>query len=384
MTAPSRPTTYAEALIAAKAIRAAAKVPSDPITVTQRVSGQIIDQRDRSAKYAKTAIRALWDAVDPYNDDQVQRFAQQAAKIMGAAQTAAGRIAAAGQSQQLASMGIKVSAVPSNPLNVRGQATIRRGKITVRQKTSTIDYISGNNAKVSNADMTTEAAFQRPAKAYRYAQSQGRDGNTHALDRIDSLVDSNLMLSQRLAQQEVLAKAVDLDKPGPKITGYRRVIHPEMSKGGTCGMCIAASTRIYRVSELLPIHDHCACTVAAVTEDHDPADEMNARDLADLYGKAGGNTVAHLKRTRYQVDEHGELGPVLVPKKAYRGKGYRKSRAKKSLGDLAKRNIGPLQERLDKLRAEGANEKSAKVQYLKRTISRLQLEVDAANTSRHR
>lgn len=49
--------------------------------------------------------------------------------------------------------------------------------------------------------------------------------------RIDTPIDDNLMLAQRIAQQKVLAKAVDLDRPDVKILGYRRIIHSELSRG---------------------------------------------------------------------------------------------------------------------------------------------------------
>ena len=81
-------------------------------------------------------------------------------------------------------------------------------------------------------------------------------------------------------------------------------------------MCIAAAERIYHIAELMPIHDRCKCTVAVVTEDHDPADELNKADLKQLYEDAGGTSAAHLKRTRYQVDEHGELGPDSCPSRS--------------------------------------------------------------------
>jgi hypothetical protein len=41
------------------------------------------------------------------------------------------------------------------------------------------------------------------------------------------------------------------------VTGYRRVIHPELSKSGTCGLCVAAADRIYYVDDLMPIHTNC-------------------------------------------------------------------------------------------------------------------------------
>ena len=50
---------------------------------------------------------------------------------------------------------------------------------------------------------------------------------------------------ERIAQQEVLAKAVDLDRPGVKILGYRRIIHPELSRGGRAGCASPAADRLY-------------------------------------------------------------------------------------------------------------------------------------------
>ena len=101
------------------------------------------------------------------------------------------------------------------------------------------------------------------------------------------------MLAQRIAQQEVLAKAVDLDRPGVKILGYRRIIHPELSRGGTCGLCIArrgsAVSRQRADADPQPL----LLPIAAVTEDHDPADVLNKADLTQLYSDAGGTSAAH-------------------------------------------------------------------------------------------
>lgn len=42
---------------------------------------------------------------------------------------------------------------------------------------------------------------------------------------------------------------------------YMRVPHPEASKSGTCGLCWAASMRLYSTSHLMPLHAHCHCSV---------------------------------------------------------------------------------------------------------------------------
>jgi hypothetical protein len=40
---------------------------------------------------------------------------------------------------------------------------------------------------------------------------------------------------------------------------------------------------------------------------------INARDLGRFYADAGGTSAEKLRETRYKVDEHGEIGPVLRP-----------------------------------------------------------------------
>lgn len=388
MTAPTAPLSYDQAVLAAAAIHAAqAAAVTDPVATLAATAEQIAAARDKSAAWAKGQIRRLWASVNPYNAAQVLAFSKQAAALMDSAQTAAGRVAAVGQAQQLAAAGIVVSPSPSLPIDVRAAgAEVKKGQLVLHQATSSVDYDGADRSvKVSKADMSTQGVFMRPAAVYRYAVSTDTphaDAVALAGQRIDDLVDDNLMLSQRLAQQQVLVQAVDLDtgktKSGPRVVGYRRVIHPEKSKGGSCGMCIAASDRIYHVAELLPIHTHCWCTVAAITEDHDPADDLNAVDLKQLYAHAGGNTVAHLKRTRYQVDEHGELGPVLVPQKAYRGAGYKGRGGKtgtpsakaESPADVARRNLPTFKATLDRLRAENNPADAPKIAYLERMVAK--------------
>ncbi len=360
---------------------------------------QIITARETAAAWAKSAIRQLWRHVNPYDDRQVQEFAARAADLMASAQTAAARVAAAGQTQQLAALGIRVTGTPTNPVDVRAAAvTIKRGQLHLDHRAATVDYSGKSVAvKVSAVNMTTAGVFERPAAQFRYIQSQGGlDAAGRSEQRIDDLVDTNLMLAQRLAQQQVLAQAVNLDdtgkhrgKRGATITGYRRVIHPELSRGGTCGMCIAASDRIYKVAELMPIHANCKCTIAPITETHDPADDVNVADLNRLYKEAGGTSVAHLKRTRYQVDEHGELGPVLVPQRKYKARtpgsktragntGISPDAKRESKADVAARHLPLLKKSLADLRARGLAENSPQISYHLAQIAKFEAELAAA------
>lgn len=394
----SPPATYQQALAIAAANISAQKASTttrqQARLVTAAAAESVIVTRERAAQHAKQVLGPLWAKVNPYNQQSVAAFAVQAARVMTAAQSAAARAASAGQVRQLSAVGVKADPAPTIPADVRARsATLDGGKLVLHRQRVTVDY-RGDSAHVRADDMTTRAVFERPAALYRYVVSQGgTDAAGQSVLRLDTLIDDNLMLAQRLAQQQVLAKAaaVNLDLPPgkrqPKIIGYRRVIHPELSRGGTCGMCIAASDRIYRVAQLLPIHAHCKCTIAAVTEEYDPADDLNAVDLGQLYKQAGGTSVAHLKRTRYQVDEHGELGPVLVPEKKYKPRtAASKKRAGKtgvtdanpeSAADIAARHLPLLRKSLADLRARGLTADSPQITYHLQQIAKFERELAA-------
>lgn len=148
--------------------------------------------------------------------------------------------------------------------------------------------------------------YQRPAVTVRYLDSiDAPEPVRQARTRVEVLARTDVQLAQREAARQVLTVV-------PEVVGYRRVVHPELSVGGTCGLCIAAADRTYSREELLPIHGRCHCTVAPIVGAQDPGQRLNAQDLAELYRAAGGTDAARLKRVRYDVVQHGELGPSLV------------------------------------------------------------------------
>lgn len=151
--------------------------------------------------------------------------------------------------------------------------------------------------------------WERPAEAYRYAISQGKNDTealAAAMNRAGHIAKADVVITARDAQIREFRRS-------EKVKGYRRVIHPELSKSGVCGMCIVAADRLYSLKELMPLHDGCNCTVAPVTARSDPGLKLNQQDLEELYSAAGGSTrkedLARLRITSY---EHGELGPTLV------------------------------------------------------------------------
>lgn len=209
-------------------------------------------------------------------------------------------------------------------------AVVRSGQVATSGLTSAyLDQVFANTGiqapgrvvlppqeQLRNVDPAEQ--WQRPAREYRRHVKDGLaelEAMARAEERAEAMARTDLSLAMRETSRQRLVAADD-------VIGYRRVIHPELSKTGTCGLCIAASDRLYRKAELLPLHDRCKCTVLPATADLDPGRTINDRDIKDLYAEAasaaGGSTAAALKRVRFVIVQHGELGPVLVVKGQHR------------------------------------------------------------------
>lgn len=93
--------------------------------------------------------------------------------------------------------------------------------------------------------------------------------------------------------------------------GFRRVVRPELSTTGTCGLCLVASDNRYSRSDLLPLHTRCRCDVMPITRDYDPV-ELNNVDLEALYEAAGSKQAGDLLNVKVLTEAHGELGPRIV------------------------------------------------------------------------
>lgn len=392
--APSRSgLTPAQAFERARAARSARK-PSDlALGMAQRASLSIIGTRERAAAKMKSVLRSLLVQVDPYDGDQIREFTTAAARQLGTAQKATAIAAAAGQVQMLSTMGVQVKARPSAPIDVRApRVTFTATGVDLEPVGVAVHYADQDPVHLSAADMTTVEVLNRPLRKMRYLESQGatREQALQAgIVRLDSTIDANLMLSQRLAEAEVINAAANLD--GSPVVGMRRIIHPELSLTGTCGLCIAASDRLYTVRELLPMHRLCKCTSAAVTEEFDPADELNAVDLRRLYRDAGGTSRAHLKRTRYKEDQHGELGPTLKPERTYKPRGKASATGEaggtgsvldETPAEIARRQLPLFEANVAKLRADGLSEDSAQVKYHEEQIAKYRERVAAEDASK--
>lgn len=120
------------------------------------------------------------------------------------------------------------------------------------------------------------------------------DAFKSATSRLTELADDDMSLAYRHATSSVMTRQ-------SRVTGYRRVIRPELSRGGSCPLCQTASENTYHRKDLLPIHTHCRCGVIPIIGSSDVGRDLNDSDRTISAPVA---TVTHL---------HGELGPVLYP-----------------------------------------------------------------------
>lgn len=318
MTAPVTP---ADAAAGAAALIAANQGTDLVATTVAGVSLATAATISSITARTKAALQAMWLPVDPYKDAQVAAFVKRANPILIAAQKATAQTAAAAQTTMLASMGVNSRVVPKLPDDIR----------VPHAQATTITYDNGDKpatqVSVTPKDSTNEALLERPAKALRWRESVGdsrQDAQSLSITRLDDVIDGNLVIAQRDAEHQAL-NATILDyqghattrsqtrtRTGVRIIGFRRIIHPEFSTGGVCGLCVAASDRVYHRETLRPIHLRCKCTSAPVTATYDPGLDLNDADIKRLKTEAGSNSAADLKRTRYTVT-HTELGPVLAP-----------------------------------------------------------------------
>jgi hypothetical protein len=153
-----------------------------------------------------------------------------------------------------------------------------------------------------------QEVYGRLADQFRYETSLGTEPATvleHVENRARSLAGTDLQLAQREQEHKfMVVRHVD---------GWRRVLHPELvssrSKDGTvgevCGLCVAASDRVYSRETLRALHAGCRCTVLPIINGVDPGGELNRRDLDELYRLAGGTTDSGEAEARQVRGGHG-------------------------------------------------------------------------------
>lgn len=199
------------------------------------------------------SVGSLWDQLEDHDRPQAQAFATRAAPIVAGGQLLAARLTGAYVARRA---GIPAVALPRAA--VVGPAA-RRG-----------------------VELTDE--YQRPFGALWGALGEGLD-RTEAVARgrarLDLLVVTDVWLAMRAATAVI-------DRVTPRITGWMRV-----ADAGACDQCAAADGTPYGQAADLAGHPNCGCTSEPTFADSPPSEAADPEAIG--------------------VQDHGELGPVLVP-----------------------------------------------------------------------
>ena len=283
--------------------------------------------------------------VEWYDDRVVERFAAGGAAQIREGQTIAGNLSAEALMQAFTEQGVRLKSEPVVlPKDPRG--------------------------------VPAEEVWTRPAKEYRRQKALGKtdaEAVNLAAERARRMVADDVSLASREGERQRAMKS-------PAV-GMRRVIHPELSRSGTCGLCVVASDRVYWPQDLRAVHTNCQCEPLPIVVRNgvtlDPGRSLNEDFLKQLYKDAGGSTSREaLKLTRYQVTEHGELGPVLTRKSAYvKKKPARDMRAKHAEQVAAQRDrlesdMDEMTQRIEELQAAGETGRAARVERLREDYRR--------------
>lgn len=167
------------------------------------------------------------------NQLAMQVFADATGPAAVAAQMAVSNITSAFLGQRTGKR--PIAPVPSNVLSRNGTPDTTSDAVKLWAEQYARPFIQARSL-VKNDGMSLEDAVDRTAI------------------RIATMIDTDNQMS-KLRQAHASLRHYGK-------TRYKRVNHPEEAKSGhSCGLCILASTRVYYIEDLMPIHNGCNCDV---------------------------------------------------------------------------------------------------------------------------
>lgn len=211
--------------------------------------------------YTTSTLGAVWSGLGSWRDADAARFARVAVPKVRAAQIATARVTA----QYLG-------------------GTVARDEVLGARR----------------VDRVVE--FMRPADVVWSSLASGlsiQDAVKAGGVRLSALVEADVQLAKTVQSRSSLVQGGHRK--------YRRIL----SGSENCAICLIASSNLYSTRDLMPIHDHCDCSI-------EPADRVEPVSF-DPSMLAGRTTVVESLgdvATDYMdliaVREHSELGPQLV------------------------------------------------------------------------
>lgn len=179
---------------------------------------------------------------------------------------------------------------------------VRAGQVATARLTA--QYLGGSvlprTALAAVRPVAPEVEYRRPATKLYTLLSEGvaySEAVRQSTALVGDLTATDLQLALRAQSQASLAQGGH--------TRYRR----SLTGLENCERCAIASLNTYSTRDLLPIHDHCDCTVEPITDSPTWVDLSN---LELTSARADQVAAGASYESLVAVREHGELGPVIV------------------------------------------------------------------------
>lgn len=221
-----------------------------------------IAAQQRVRERASEAVARAWTSLPSYDEDDVPAFLAVAVPAVIAAQRVAASLTNAFLARSVGRQPLQLDLA-----RLIGPA-IRNGTMP---------------ADVYRRPFVTTWTALKEGVAYEDAVARGRHRATSA-----AAMDVQLTMRQTL---------VNVGERDELILGYRRVPDP-----GACDFCRLIAGRRYTVDQLMPVHNHCGCGVDVIT----------VANRGDFTGKPENDLSVTRDGVTAAVEEHGELGPLLV------------------------------------------------------------------------
>jgi hypothetical protein len=219
-----------------------------------------------------TALTRIWQGLPAYDRPNLDQWISEALPVVEAAQ------------RQAASL-----------TNAYVARSMERGPVGV-------DVTELIGSAVRNGT-PPETVYERPFVTIWTALKQGTEWEqavAAGLDRATSAAAMDVQLSMRAT-----ADAIDL--ADPNLYGYKRVANPS-----ACNFCKEVDGAYIKGTDgfVMGLHNHCGCGVEALREPHPGA--VRLPDGTEIRPYAYGPL-----NDKVALEEHGELGPVLVDPKQH-------------------------------------------------------------------
>lgn len=219
-----------------------------------------ITAEQRLRTRTEQAVAQAWRNLPSYDEEDVPAFLAVVVPLMLAAQRASATLTNAFLARRLGR-----SPLPLNPALVTGSAL--------------------------RAGTTPAEVYRRPFVTTWTSLKDGQMWDDAVLAGLERATSAAAMDVQ-LAMRQTLVVVGEQD---PRIVGFQRV--PDAD---ACDFCKLVSGQRYLKHDLMAVHNRCGCGVDVITsEDRDLFTGSQANDL-------------DLDPSEVRIEEHGELGPVLV------------------------------------------------------------------------